>query len=170
MKRAIFFDRDGVLNKDVGYAHLPEEIEWVEGAREIIGELTQEGYLILVVTNQSGVARGMYTEEDVQRLHDWMNQEFAQQGGHVEEFFYCPHLVHANVREYDVDCVCRKPRPGMIIQALSKYRLAREDVILIGDGDRDVAAAKRAGIEGYLFTGGNLQEFVRQILTEKKWA
>ncbi len=170
MKRAVFFDRDGVLNKDVGYAHQPEEIEWVEGVGEIIGELTQKGYLVFVVTNQSGVARGMYTEEDVRNLHAWMNDEFAKQGGHVEEFFYCPHLVKAAVPEYDVDCVCRKPRPGMIIQALSKYQVAREDAILIGDGERDVAAAKRAGIEGYLYTGGNLQDFVRQILAEKKWA
>ena len=131
-QRAIFLDRDGVINVDHGYVSRPDEVEFIPGAREMIAELSRQGWLIFVVTNQSGVARGMYTEEDVQALHRWLNEEFAKAGGKVTEFFYCPHLLHAKVKKYDVDCVCRKPRPGMIIQALSKHRIAREDAFLNG--------------------------------------
>lgn len=168
-QRAIFLDRDGVINVDHGYVSRPDEVEFIPGAREMIAELSRQGWFIFVVTNQSGVARGMYTEEDVQALHRWLNEEFAQMGGNVTEFFYCPHLLHAKVKEYDVDCVCRKPRPGMIIQALSKHRIAREDAFLIGDSERDVAAAERAGIRGFLFTGGNVQEFMHECVRDLSW-
>lgn len=86
-KQAVFFDRDGVLNVDRGYVHRMEDVEWISGARELVARLTREGRLLFVVTNQSGVARGYYTEEDVRRLHDAMNEEFARTGGHITEFF-----------------------------------------------------------------------------------
>ncbi|MCI5836794.1 MAG: HAD family hydrolase [Veillonellaceae bacterium] len=168
-KRAVFLDRDGVLNEDAGYVSRAEDVVWLPGAKEIVAELTRAGLAVFVVTNQSGVARGMYTEEDVRNLHDWMQEELAQAGGRIDEFFYCPHLTHAAVPEYDVDCVCRKPRPGMIIRALGKHRIERDDAVLFGDSERDVAAAERAGIAGYLFTGGNIGDFIRQVLKEKKW-
>lgn len=158
-KRAVFFDRDGVLNEDTGYVHRWEELQWVPGARELVGRLTREGWLLFVVTNQSGVARGYYSEQDVRQLHEAMNQEFARYGGRITEFSYCPHLPGAPVKAYDVNCSCRKPKPGMILQLLEKYSINKQKALLIGDSPRDVEAAERAGIRGYLFTGGNLESF-----------
>ncbi len=169
MRRAVLLDRDGVLNEDKGYVYKKEDITWLAGATSLIGELTRKGYIVLVVTNQSGVARGMYTEEDVRQLHTWMNKEFAKQGGRVEAFYYCPHLRNAKIKKYDEDCVCRKPRPGMIIQALSQYRIERDNAVLFGDSERDIAAAKRAGIDGYLFEGGNIRDFVMEVLKDRGW-
>ncbi len=159
-KKAVFFDRDGVLNTDDGYVHSMDALHWVEGAREVVGALSKKGYLIFVVTNQSGVARGYYTEEDVKTLHRQMNQEFAAYGGAVTEFFYCPHLEGAAVARYDVCCDCRKPKPGMILTAMEKYGIFPTNAVLFGDGARDIEAAQRAGIEGFLFPGGNIKDFV----------
>ncbi len=163
-KKAIFFDRDGVLNTDDGYVHSMEALHWVDGAREMIAELSQKGWLIFVVTNQSGVARGYYTEDDVKKLHREMNEEFARYGGQVTEFFYCPHLEGAAVPAYDVCCDCRKPKPGMILRAMKKYGISAENAVLFGDGKRDIEAAERAGIRGFLFTGGNIKDFVSEKL------
>ncbi len=163
-KKAIFFDRDGVLNTDDGYVHSMEALHWVDGAREMIAELSQKGWLIFVVTNQSGVARGYYTEDDVKKLHQEMNEEFARYGGQVTEFFYCPHLEGAAVPAYDVCCDCRKPKPGMILRAMKKYGISTENAVLFGDGKRDIEAAERAGIRGFLFTGGNIKDFVSEKL------
>lgn len=162
--KAVFFDRDGVLNRDDGYVHDKEHFHWIEGAREAIARLSQEGWLLFVVTNQSGIARGYYTEEDVQQLHREINEELATYGGHITEFFYCPHLPGAKVKKYDQLCHCRKPEPGMILKALEKYHIPKDRAILFGDGQRDVEAAQRAGIRGVLYTGGNLDEFVRAHL------
>lgn len=98
-RKAVFFDRDGVLNEDDGYVHQMKALRWVKGAREIVAELTKAGFLLFVVTNQSGVARGYFTEETVQQLHREMNEEFQKWGGHITEFFYCPHLAGAPDRK-----------------------------------------------------------------------
>ena len=127
-KKAIFFDRDGVLNEDDGYVHSMDQLRWVKGAREAAGRLTKEGWLLFVVTNQSGVARGYHGEEDVVRLGQGMNEEFGKYG------------------------------------ALSKYGLDRNRCFLFGDGERDIEAARRAGIQGFLFPGGNLDTFIRKVL------
>lgn len=167
-KQAVFFDRDGVLNVDRGYVHRMEDVEWISGARELVARLTREGRLLFVVTNQSGVARGYYTEEDVRRLHDAMNEEFARTGGHITEFFYCPHLKGGAVARYDVDCGCRKPKPGMILKALETYGVEKGDALLIGDSPRDVQAAEAAGIRGFLFDGTDLMTFWNQLQENDK--
>ncbi len=167
-RKAVLFDRDGVLNEDAGYVHRMEDVRWIPGARELVGRLTKEGWLLFVVTNQSGVARGYYTEEDVKRLHEAMNREFARYGGRITEFFYCPHLKGAAVPAYDVDCPCRKPKPGMILTALETYHVEKTAALLIGDSPRDVEAAARAGIRGFLFPGGDLEAFWETIPQERE--
>lgn len=164
INKAVFFDRDGVLNVDSGYLHSMDQLQWIEGARETVAWLTAEGWLTFVVTNQSGVARGYYSEQDVRNLHLGMNEAFKQYGGKITEFFYCPHLPGAALPQYDKICNCRKPSPGMILQAMQKYSLPPERCFLFGDGQRDIEAAKRAGIHGFLFHGGNLELFVKKML------
>ncbi len=160
--RAVFFDRDGVLNRDVGYLHRAEELEWIPGAKESVAALCRKNISLFVVTNQSGVARGYFTEDDVRHLHNFMNEELAKSGGKITEFFYCPHLKGAAKAAYDKDCDCRKPKPGMILDAVKKYALAPKDCILIGDSPRDIEAAEAAGVRGYLFDEDNLYEFARK--------
>lgn len=164
--KAVFFDRDGVLNVDVAYLYKIEDLRWVEGAREAVAYLTQQGYKIFIVTNQSGIARGYYTVEQMEKLHSYMQQEIAAYGGRIDKIYYCPHHPEGSVAQYTCSCSCRKPKPGMLLQALAEYDIAKEQSFLIGDGRRDVEAAEAAGVKGYLFTGGNLLDFVKKIVGE----
>ena len=165
-RKAVFLDRDGVLDIDKGYICRPDQVEWVTGAREAVAALVRRGYQVYVVTNQSGVARGFYTEHDVETLHENMNRELEKTGGHIEKFYYCPHLPGAPLPEYNRNCECRKPKPGMILQALSEYGISRDRAFLFGDSPRDVESAERAGIRGFLFTGSDLDLFIRQHLPD----
>ena len=163
-KKLCLLDRDGVLNIDKEYLHKAEDVEWIPGSREAIAWLNRQGYRVVVVTNQSGVARGYFTEESVKRLHDWMAEEVKKAGGEIAAFYYCPHLPGAAVKQYAVDCDCRKPRPGMILQALGDFNVQPGDAFLIGDSPRDTEAAEAAGVKGYLYTGGSLLDFVQKIV------
>lgn len=163
VRKAVFFDRDGVLNVDKAYLYKIEELEWVDGAVEAVAYLTRLGYLVFVVTNQSGIARGYYTVAEMEMLHRHMAAEIAAGGGKIEKFYYCPHLPTGTVTEYAVDCDCRKPKPGLILQALQEYAVDMEKSFLIGDKKRDVEAAEAAGIKGYLFEQGDLLDFVKRI-------
>jgi len=163
--KAVFLDRDGVINVDNGYLFKTEEIEWVDGAKEAVGYLTGKGYEIFVVTNQSGIARGYYGNEDVHRLHEYMNREFAKAGGRITKFYFCPHHpTKGIIPEYSGDCDCRKPKPGMLLQAIREYDVDTGKSFLVGDKETDLEAATAAGVRGYLFTEGNLLSFVKKIL------
>lgn len=161
--KAAFFDRDGVLNVDKSYLYKIEDLEWIDGAKEALAYLTKKGYTIFVVTNQSGIARGYYTVGDMQKLHHYMAQQIAEAGGKIEKFYYCPHLPGGAVAEFAVECDCRKPKPGLILRAFEEYDIDKDTAFLIGDKPRDVESAEAAGIKGYLFEGGNLLDFVKEI-------
>ena len=162
---ACFLDRDGVINVDKGYVHLPGDVEWIEGSIEAIKFLNDQGYLVIVVTNQAGVARGYYSEDKVHALHKWMNDEFIRHGAHVDAFYFCPHHPEFGIGEYLQDCRCRKPQPGLIEQAMSEYRIDPDNSFLIGDMEHDVLAARNANIQGFQFRGGNLYDFVRSLVS-----
>ena len=162
--KAVFFDRDGVLNVDVDYLYRIEDLVWVDGAREALAYLSKLGSKIFVVTNQSGVARGYYTIEDMNKLHAHMASELGKAGAKVEKFYYCPHHKEGRIAEYAIDCDCRKPKPGMILEAFAENDLDKEACFLIGDSKRDVEAAEAADIKGYFFKGGSLLEFVKNIV------
>ncbi len=162
--KAVFFDRDGVLNYDVFYLYKIEDFRWMDGALTALARLYNLGYKLFVVTNQSGIARGYYTEEDMHALHRHMQRELRECGAAIEKFYYCPHYREGTVARYVRECDCRKPKPGMLLQAFAEYDLDREACFMIGDRDKDVAAAVNAGIRGYKFTGGNLDVFVQNIL------
>lgn len=161
-------DRDGVLNVDKAYLYKPEAVEWVEDSLKAIAWLNRKGIEVAVVTNQSGVARGYFSESDVIKLHAWMQEEVQKAGGSISAFYYCPHLSGALVKEYDRDCNCRKPKPGMILQALHDFGVKPENAFMAGDSPRDVEAAEAAGVRGYLYHGGSLLEFMQGILKEEK--
>lgn len=168
MRKAVFFDRDGVLNVDKGYLSRVEDFEWIDGAKEAVAWLTKEGYDVVVVTNQSGVARGYYTEEDVRRLHDWMCRQIEEAGGKVTAVYYCPYLEGAPVKAYDKQSDWRKPAPGMILQAAADWDIDLASSVMIGDMPRDVECGERAGVPSYLFEGGSLLDFVRKSVKEGK--
>lgn len=158
------FDRDGVLNRDSGYPHRPDQIEWIEGALAALALVRAKGYRTVVVTNQSGVARGFFDEADVEALHAWMAEEILRAGGQVDAFYYCPFHPDAPLERYRVDHEDRKPRPGMLIKALARFPTDREASFMVGDRQSDLDAAAAAGVAGHLFTGGALDRFVDEIL------
>ncbi len=165
-REAVFFDRDGVLNIDKGYVYRTEDFIWIEGAKEAIKLLNDLGYLVIIVTNQSGIARGYYEEKDVYNLHQWMRKELFKTDAHIDGIYYCPHHPQAIIDKYRKDCQCRKPAPGLILQAINELSINKRNSFLIGDNERDIEAAKSAGIDGYLFRTKNLLSFTKKILLE----
>lgn len=164
MRKVLFLDRDGVINKDVSYLYKIADLQWVDGAKEALKLAHDSGYELIVVTNQSGMARGYYKETDVQILHDYMGNELFKAGAPILHFYYCPHHKDGTVERYAVDCNCRKPKPGMILQAIKDFDVDVEHSFLIGDSQRDVDSAEAAGVKGYLFTESNLLHFMKKIL------
>lgn len=167
LRPAVFFDRDGVLNRDINYAFRPDQIVWVDGAFAAVRRLTRLGYHIFVVTNQAGVARGLYGEEDVRSLHRWMADRFSAEGGRIDDFRYCPHHPDGVVATYTRMCNWRKPEAGMLLDLMKHWQVSKGGSFLIGDKQTDLDAANAAGIEGHLFDGGDLDQFVAQILERK---
>lgn len=161
---AVFFDRDGVLNLDHGYVHRVADFTWVDGALDAIRRLNRLGWLVFVVTNQSGVARGYYDEAAVAALHGWMAAEAERAGAHIDDFRYCPHLPKASVPAYAKDCDCRKPGPGMLLDLMAAWPVDAARSFMIGDKASDMEAARAAGIASHLFGGGDLAAFVGGIL------
>lgn len=166
-RKAVFFDRDGTLNVDVGFLSRKEDFRWMEGAVEAIRFCNDGGYLVFVVTNQSGIARGYYGEEDVRRLHAWMNEDLKKHGAHIDAFYYCPHHPEGVVAEYAKKCSCRKPAPGLVEEACRRYSVDKGASFLFGDMERDVECARRAGVKGVLYEGGNLLEVLRRYIGQK---
>jgi D-glycero-D-manno-heptose 1,7-bisphosphate phosphatase len=148
---AAFLDRDGVLNVDHGYTHRLEQLEWIDGAPEAVRLLNKAGYYVLVVTNQSGIARGYYTEDAVKAFHAHMQKDLASHGAHVDAFYFCPHHPEGTIEALAIRCQCRKPAAGMLEQAASERPIDRSASFLVGDKDEDMSAAKTFGIRGIKF-------------------
>jgi len=165
LKKAVFFDRDGTLNIDSGYVHDWANFIWVPGAREAIKLANDQGYLVFVVTNQSGIGRGYYDEDTVHTLHNRMNQDLTEIEAHIDGFEFCPHHPKEAQAEYLKSCDCRKPAPGMILTLIEKWDIDSSQSLMIGDNDTDVAAAMAANVSGHLFSDGNLREFLVPLLS-----
>jgi D-glycero-D-manno-heptose 1,7-bisphosphate phosphatase len=167
-KAAVILDRDGVLNVDHGYVGGVSRLDWIAGAQRAVRRLNDARMLVIVATNQSGVARGMFNMAAVDAVHAQMRADLAVVGAHIDAFYVCPYLPDAPVAEFaHPDHPDRKPNPGMILRALSEWSIDPARALVIGDKERDLEAARRAGVAGVLFPGGDLDVFVARLALPK---
>ncbi len=144
--RALFLDRDGVINHDAGYTSIAENFKFIDGIFDLCRAAKQLGYLIIVVTNQAGIGRGYYSEADFLKLTEWMCERFKSEGASITEVFYCPYHPDYGVGDYKKESFDRKPNPGMLLRAAEKYKIDLEQSIMIGDKDSDMEAANKANV------------------------
>ena len=146
LRRAAFLDRDGVLNEDHGYVYRSEEFQWLPGAVTAMQRLQEAGFALVVITNQSGIARGLYTLADLELLHDHMRGQLQPQGVALTGIYACPHHPDAVLPQYRLACECRKPQPGMLLRAAREHGLDLAASCLFGDKASDIEAGRRAGV------------------------
>jgi len=164
-KAALFLDRDGVINVEKNYLYRREDFEFIDGIFDLCRYFQNKGYSIVVVTNQSGICRGYYSEEDFAKLTKWMEGEFAKEGIHIAKTYHCPHHP-----DFTGSCSCRKPKPGMFLQAKQELGIDMENSVVVGDKQSDLEAAKRAGVKrGYLFDGEKIKNLQDIIAIEESY-
>lgn len=159
-KPAVFFDRDGVINVDKGYVNKPEDFNWMPGAIESVKLANDNGYLVIVITNQAGIARGYYSEQHFLDFTEWINEQLKNNGAHIDATYYCPHHPTEGLLEYRLLCNCRKPEPGLILKAIEDWEIDVSKSVLFGDKESDIKAASRAGITGIIVGSGELLDKV----------
>ncbi|MEO0466842.1 MAG: HAD family hydrolase [Pseudomonadota bacterium] len=164
LKPALFLDRDGVINVDRGYVAKVADFEWIDGAIACVKAFKARGWHVFVVTNQTGIAHGLYTESDMASVNAHMLKGMAAGGAHIDAVYHCPFDPKGSDPAFTRDSRDRKPHPGMLLQAMADFPVDREASFLIGDKDTDIQAARAAGIGGFLFSGGNLQTFAEWAL------
>lgn len=147
MKKAAFFDRDGTINVNYGHVYKLEDLTFVDGVPEIIREFNKKGILVIVVTNQAGIAKKYYSEQDMHRFNEYMNKCLMEEfNAHIDTFYFCPHHP-----DYTGECNCRKPKPGMILQAAEELDIDISNSLMYGDKETDEMAAKMAGIGRFYY-------------------
>jgi len=161
---ALFLDRDGVINIDHGYVDRVENWQWVTGAKACIARFKARGWFVFVITNQSGIAFDHYSEADMQAVHTHMRAGLHDAGTDVDAVYACPYHQDGTNLRYRKDSYDRKPKPGMLLQAMADFPVKREASFMIGDKQTDIQAAHAAGLGGFLFTGGDLAEFAEWTL------
>jgi D,D-heptose 1,7-bisphosphate phosphatase len=166
-RRALFLDRDGVLNIDHGYVGSRDRFEWVDGALEAVRYATRNLWHVFIVTNQSGVARGLYDEAAVRTALDWIGDEARRAGGTIDDWRYCPFHPEAKIEAYRRAHDWRKPSPGMLLDLIKTWEVDPSRCVMIGDQATDMAAAAAAGMPGHLFPGGNLLSFIQPLIDNK---
>ncbi len=152
--RAVFLDRDGTINAEVDYLSDPDDLRLVDRAGEAIARLNRAGYLCVVITNQSGIARGKLTEDRLGQIHRRLDELLAAKGAHIDHYEACPHHPDYGSQLYRQDCECRKPKPGMYLQAQAALGIDLQGSWAVGDSSRDLEAATRIGVPGFLVSTG----------------
>lgn len=168
LKKIAFIDRDGTINVDNNYLYKIEEFEFLPGAIDGLKILQDKNFLLIIVTNQSGIGRGYYTEQDFHILNNWMKKILEEQYDiHIEAVYFCPHLPNAKIEKYKKVCNCRKPKIGMFTQAINdmkcKYNIDIKNSIAIGDNSRDLIICNKLGIQGYLLNNFDTFENIKHI-------
>lgn len=180
MHKAVFLDRDGTIIEDVGYLNDPRQIKFIPGAIEAIKLLNENGYKVIVITNQAGVARGLTTEDMVQTINKVIHRNILNGGGVVEAFYYCPHHPEHGVYPYRKDCECRKPHPGLVKKAEKEHQIDLSQSFIVGDKESDLETGTQANIKSILVltgTGENTKKEMKQapahisanLLEAAKW-
>jgi histidinol-phosphate phosphatase family protein len=182
VKRAVFLDRDGTINKEVDNLRSVKQLRLLPGVTEAIKKLNKLGCLVVVVTNQPVVARGLATEGEVDEIHAVLLKRLAKKGARIDAIYYCPHHPEASIKRYRLSCRCRKPNIGMLLKAIKKFKISPKDSFIIGDRTADILTGKRAGLRTILLKTGyagqdgkynikpdlvvkNISEAVRRIKT-----
>lgn len=154
-KKCIFLDRDGTINKEVDYLYKVDDFEFIEGADKAIKIFNDLEYLVIVVTNQSGIARNYYTEDDLKNLHIYLDKLLEQNSAKIDAYYYCPHHPTKGLGKYKIKCLCRKPELGMFLQAKKDFNIDFENSIIIGDKISDVESGLRLGMKSILLRSGH---------------
>lgn len=163
MKKAILLDRDGTINVEKDYLHKIEDFEFEKNVVEALKIFSSLGYTMAVVTNQSGIARGYYTEDDLQKLNEYIKKELEKHGVIIEKFYYCPHHPENGIGKYKIDCICRKPNTGMLDEAIKEFDIDRTNSFMVGDTIADIDAGSRAGLTPVLVKTGHGMETLEKI-------
>lgn len=163
MNKALFLDRDGTINKYGEYIYKIEDFVFIDGVIDFIKNFNNKGYYVFVVSNQAGIARGYYKEEDVLKLQSWVDKQLAKYDAHIDEWVFCPHHPTAGIGEYKQDCNCRKPKTGMVDYLCEKYKIDRSKSLLIGDKIWDIQCGENAGIKSYLLENEDYFELGKKI-------
>ncbi|HID97581.1 MAG TPA: HAD family hydrolase [Thermodesulfobacteriaceae bacterium] len=166
--RAVFIDRDGTINEEVHYLSSLEDLSFIQGAKQGIKLLNSSGYRVIVITNQSGVARGLFPESFIDEVHDEIRKRLASQGARVDALYYCPHHPSEGSGPYRRECRCRKPLPGMIEQAVLDFHIDIEESFLIGDGLVDLRLALNTGLRPVLVRTGHGTDTFARLSPEEK--
>ena len=160
MNRAVFFDRDGIINSDKGlyYVYKKEDFTINPGVFECLKSLSEIGYLLIIISNQGGISRGIYSKSEIETLHTFFKAECRKSGIELTEIYYCPH--HSEIEK----CICRKPGSQMVEKAIARFNIDRTKSYFVGDRETDSETAKRAGVKPILLeANGNLMECLRNI-------
>lgn len=169
MKQALFLDRDGVINVDHGYVHSPNQVDFIDGIFELVKYAKAANFIVVIVTNQAGIGRGYYTEEEFHNLMEWMKDRFVERDGLIDAIYYCPYHPEYGIGEYKRDSECRKPNPGMLLQAKRDFDIDMERSVFIGDKPSDIYAGRKAGVGNLLLfeqNTNNLEFVTIQNLSE----
>ena len=167
MLKCFFFDRDGVIIKDYGYVYKIEILKWLKGSVRAIQFLNKKKIKVILITNQSGMARGYFSEKDVKKFHNEMNDILNKQKIHIDDFFFCPYHPNAKIKKYKRKSNLRKPGNGMLIKAKKKYNFKSNECFMIGDQIKDLQAAKKTQIPFEYKKGTSLENQVKNIVGRK---